>query len=361
MAALLPERERKAPSTGLSAAMASIAGSPIAAMPGPQRAAALLMLLGETEGAPIWKMLDEDELKIVSQAMVQLGSLEPETVENLVLDFVARLSADGGLAANFEKTEALLLKIFPRDQVTALMAEIRDTGGRRVWNSLTQVDPEIVATFLRSEYPQTAAVVLSKVRADYAAKVLAILPEETAVDILTRMLRMEPVQREALRQIEDTLRLEFVTAAAQTTNRDAHELMADVFNSFDRQTETRFLAALDQANRGSAKRIRDLMFTFEDLLKLGPSSIQTLLRKTDNETLCRALKGADARTREVFMAQMSTRAAKNLTEEMGSMGPIRLKEVDEAQARITDIAKDLAEKGEIVIAKNSGGEEELVY
>ncbi|RZK76522.1 MAG: flagellar motor switch protein FliG, partial [Methylobacterium sp.] len=130
--------------------------------------------------------------------------------------------------------------------------------------------------------------------------------------------------------------------------------------AFDRQTEGRFLSALDQANRGSAKKIRQLMFTFEDLLKLDAGSVQTLLRKVDNDTLCRALKGADERVRGFFLGNMSTRAAKNITDEMGSLGPIRLKDVDEAQAKMTELAKELAEKGEIMIAKSSG-EEELVY
>lgn len=334
--------------------------SAFAAMPGTQRAAALLLLLGETEGAPIWQMLDEEEVKAVSHAMVQLGSLEAETVEKLIVDFVSRLSSGGGITSNFERTESLLLKIFPGEQVSAIMAEIKGASGKRVWASLTQIDPEILASFLRNEYPQTVAVVLTKVRAEYAAKVLTILPEDFAIDVLNRMLRMETVQKEALRHIEETLRVEFVSTIAQTTRRDAHELMADVFNAFDRQTEGRFLSALDQANRGSAKKIRQLMFTFEDLLKLDAGSVQTLLRKVDNETLCRALKGADERVRAFFLGKMSTRAAKNIADEMGSLGPIRLKEVDEAQAKMTELAKELAEKGEIMIAKSSG-EEELVY
>ncbi|WP_430913008.1 flagellar motor switch protein FliG [Methylobacterium sp. sgz302541] len=342
-------------------AKATAAGqAAFAAMPGPQRAAALLLLLGEAEGAPIWQLLDEEEVKKVSHAMVQLGSLEAETVEKLIIDFVSRLSSGGGITSNFERTESLLLKIFPTEQVSAIMAEIKGASGKRVWASIAQIDPEILASFLRNEYPQTVAVVLSKVRPDYAAKVLTILPEEFAIDVLNRMLRMETVQKEALRHIEETLRVEFVSTIAQTTRRDAHELMADVFNAFDRQTEGRFLAALDQGNRGSAKRIRELMFTFEDLLKLDPGSVQTLMRNIDGETLRKSLKGADERVRGFFMAQMSTRAAKNLTDEMASMGPIRLKDVDEAQAKMTEIAKDLADKGEIMISKNSG-EEELVY
>ena len=335
------------------------AGS-LASLPGPQRAAALLLMLGEAEGAPIWQALEEEEVKKVSHAMVQLGALEAPTVEKLIIEFVTKLGNSGGISANFERTEALLLKIFPSEQVSLIMAEIKGASGKRVWASIAQVDPEILASFLRNEYPQTVAVVLSRVRADYAAKVLTILPEDFAIDVLNRMLRMETVQKEALRHIEETLRVEFVSTIAQTQRRDAHEMMADVFNAFDRQTEGRFLAALDQANRGSAKRIRELMFTFEDLLKLDPGSVQTLMRSVDNDTLCRALKGGNETTRAFFMKQMSTRAAKNLTDEMAALGPVRLKEVDEAQAKMTEIAKDLAEKGEIMIAKNSA-EEELVY
>ncbi len=344
----------------IAAELAGAGGAAFAAMPGTQRAAALLLLLGDVDGAAIWQMLDEEEVKKVSHAMVQLGSLEAETVEKLIVDFVSRLSSGGGITSNFERTESLLLKIFPQEQVSSIMAEIKGASGKRVWASLTQIDPEILASFLRNEYPQTVAVVLSKVRSEYAAKVLTILPEDFAIDVLNRMLRMETVQKEALRHIEETLRVEFVSTIAQTTRRDAHELMADVFNAFDRQTEGRFLAALDQANRGSAKKIRQLMFTFEDLLKLDPGSVQTLLRKIDNDTLCRALKGAEERVRGFFLSNMSTRAAKNITDEMGSLGPIRLKEVDEAQAKMTELAKELAEKGEIMIAKSSG-EEELVY
>ncbi|KQO74257.1 flagellar motor switch protein FliG [Methylobacterium sp. Leaf88] len=344
----------------LQAELAKGGNGAFGAMTGAQRAAALLLLLGESEGAPIWQMLDEDEVKLVSHAMVQLGSLEAETVEKLIVDFVSRLSSGGGITSNFERTESLLLKIFPSEQVSSIMAEIKGASGKRVWASLTQIDPEILASFLRNEYPQTVAVVLSKVRSDYAARVLTILPEDFAIDVLNRMLRMETVQKEALRHIEETLRVEFVSTIAQTTRRDAHELMADVFNAFDRQTEGRFLTALDQANRGSAKKIRQLMFTFEDLLKLDAGSVQTLLRKVDNETLCRALKGADDRVRNFFLKNMSTRAAKNINDEMGSLGPIRLKDVDEAQAKMTELAKELAEKGEIMIAKSSG-EEELVY
>jgi flagellar motor switch protein FliG len=202
--------------------------------------------------------------------------------------------------------------------------------------------------------------VLTKVKPDHAARVLAILPDEFASDVVNRMLRMETVQKEALEHIEETLRHEFVSAISQTSRRDAHELMAEVFNAFDRQTELRFLTALDGSNREAAKRIRELMFTFDDLGKLDPGSVQTLLRSVDKDTLGRALKGAADSVREFFFSNMSSRAAKNLQDEMAAIGPIRLKDVDEAQAKMVSLAKELAEKGDIMISKNRG-EDELVY
>jgi flagellar motor switch protein FliG len=329
-------------------------------MDGAQRAAILLLLLGETYGGPIWSMLDEDEVKKVSLAMAQLGSIDAKTVEKLMVDFISRLTSNGAVTGSLDRTEELLNKIFPPDQVAAIMGDIRSASGKRMWQRLSHIDPEILANYLRNEYPQTVAVILSKLRADHTARVLSIFPDDFAIDVINRMLKMESVQKEALEHIEETLRTEFVTTVSQTSRRDAHELMAEVFNAFDRQTESRFLAALDESNRGAAKKIRDLMFTFEDLTKLDPGSVQTLMRQVDKDTLGQALKGANDVVRAFFFANMSTRAGKNLQEEMASMGPIRLKDVDSAQTKLVTLAKELADKGEIMISKNRA-EEELVY
>ncbi len=137
-------------------------------------------------------------------------------------------------------------------------------------------------------------------------------------------------------------------------------MMAEVFNAFDRQTEGRFLTALDEVNREAAKRIRELMFTFEDLGKLDAAAVQTLMRQVDKDALARALKGASEEIRTFFLGNMSTRAAKMLQDDMSAMGPVRLKDVDEAQMKMVNLAKDLADKGEIVIAKGNS-EDELVY
>jgi flagellar motor switch protein FliG len=327
---------------------------------GPQRAAVLLLILGEKHGGPIWAMLEEDEIKRVSYAMAQLGSIETKTVETLVVDFVSRLSSAGAVTGSIDRTEELLAKIFPADQVSSIISEIKGASGRRMWQRLSHIDAEVLATYLRSEYPQTVAVILSRISPDHTARVLSILPDDFAVDVMNRMLKMETVQKEALEHIEDTLRNEFVTTISQASRRDANELMAEIFNAFDRQTESRFFAALETVNRGSVKKIRELMFTFEDLTKLDPGSVQTLMRQVDKDTLGRALKGASEPVRTFFFANMSSRASKNLQDEMSSMGPIRLKDVDDAQNKIVSLAKDLADQGEIMISKNRA-EEELVY
>lgn len=329
-------------------------------MDGPQRAAVLLLLLGERYGGPIWAMLDEDEVKKVSLAMAQLGSIDARTVEQLMVDFISRLTSTGAVTGSLDRTEELLNKIFPADQVASIMGDIRSASGKRMWQRLSHIDPEILANYLRNEYPQTVAVILSRLRADHTARVLSIFPDDFAIDVINRMLKMESIQKEALEHIEETLRTEFVTTISQTSRRDAHELMAEVFNAFDRQTESRFLSALDETNRGAAKKIRDLMFTFDDLAKLDPGSVQTLMRHIDKDALGQALKGANEVVRAFFFSNMSTRAAKNLQEEMASMGPIRLKDVDAAQTKLVALAKELADKGEIMISKNRA-EEELVY
>jgi flagellar motor switch protein FliG len=248
----------------------------------------------------------------------------------------------------------------PPERVGGIMDEIRGPAGRNMWEKLSNVQEEVLANYLKNEYPQTVAVVLSKLRPDHCARVLTILPEDFARDVVNRMLRMESVQKEVLERVEATLRTEFMSSISQTRRRDAHELMAEIFNNFDRQTETRFIAALEEENRESAERIKTLMFTFDDLIKLDAGSAQTLMRHIDKDKLAIALKGASEPVRQFFLSNMSARAAKMLNDDMQAMGPVRLRAVDEAQVMLVNLAKDLAAKGEIIIAKQRG-DEELVY
>ncbi len=332
----------------------------ISVMTGPQRAAVILLVLGEDHGKTIWSEFDDEEIRIITRAMAELGTVDADDVERLMLDFVGKLSSAGAVTGSFDRTISLLEKILPTDQVAMIMEEIRGPAGRNMWQKLGNIDAVVLANFLKNEYPQTIAVILSKIRPEHAANVLRNLPNDLSIEVVGRMLRLESVQKEALDHIENTLRTEFVATLTQTRRRDPHEMMAEIFNGFDRQTEIRFLSALDASNQDSASRIRALMFTFEDLSKLDPAGLQTLMRQADKDTLTRALKGASEPMREFFFTAMSQRAVKNMQDDIQSLGPLRLKEVDEAQTKLVTLTKELADKGEIVLSKGNS-EDELVY
>ena len=326
---------------------------------GPEKAAVVLLSLGEEHHA-LWESLDDEEIKEISQAMSTLGTVAANVVEDLLVEFVSGMSSTGAIMGSFEQTQRLLSSFLPTDKVDNLMEEIRGPAGRTMWDKLGNVNEAVLANYLKNEYPQTVAVVLSKVKSEHGARVLAALPEDFALECVQRMLRMEPVQREILDKIEQTLRTEFMSNLARTSKRDSHEMMADIFNNFDRQTESRFMAALEERNRESAERVRALMFVFEDLAKLDPGGVQTLLRAVEKDKLGLALKGASDTLREMFFSNMSERAAKIMREDMESMGPVRLKDVDQAQMAMVQVAKDLAAKGEIMLA-GQGDDDELIY
>src|SRR3989440_3533321 len=333
---------------------------PARQLKGPERAAVLMLALGEQHGEKVWKLLDDDELRQLSIVMSTLGTVEAEAVEKLMIEFVGRLSASGALLGNFDATERLLVQYLPADRVSNIMEEIRGPAGRNMWEKLSNVQEQVLANYLKNEYPQTVAVVISKIRPEHAARVLAILPEELALDVVSRMLKMEAVQKEVIERLENTLRTEFMSSLSQTRRRDAHEVMAEIFNNFDRQTETRFITALEENNREAAERIKTLMFTFDDLIKLDSASAQTLMRNIDKDKLGVALKSANEEVRSFFLGNMSSRAGKMLLDDMAAMGPVRLRDVDEAQALLVNLAKDMAAKGEITLTK-SRADDELVY
>ncbi|MGE0533071.1 MAG: flagellar motor switch protein FliG [Hyphomonadaceae bacterium] len=326
---------------------------------GAEKAAIILMCLGE-DAKKLWALLDEEEIKEVSQAMASLGVVPSATVEALVIEFVQKLSGSGSIMGSFEQTQRMLTAILPKDKVEGLMEEIRGPAGRNIWDKLANVNEAVLASYLKNEYPQTVAVILAKVRPEHAARVLAELPEDFAAECVLRMLGMEPVQREILEKIETTLKTEFMSNLARTSKRDSHEIMAEIFNNFDRQTESRFLSLMEEKSRESADRIRALMFVFEDLAKLDAGGVQTLLRSVDKSDLALALKGASDTLRNLFLSNMSERGGKLLKDDMAAMGPVRLKDVDAAQTRMVMLAKDLAARGEIVLSDGKA-DDELIY
>jgi flagellar motor switch protein FliG len=329
------------------------------ALSGPEKAAILMLAVEEEQATRLFAMLDLEEVLEISQTMSLLGRVDAEIVERLLGEFSERLASPAGVIGGFETTEKLLMRFLDPSRVDTIMEEIRGPAGRTVWDKLGNVNETVLASYLKNEYPQTVAVVLSRLEPAHAARVLSSLPEDFALEVVLRMLRMEVVQKDILADVERTLRAEFMNNLARTNRRDNHEVMAEIFNYFDRGTEGRFMAALEERHKEAADRIKALMFTFEDLARLDGQGVQALLRAAGNDRITVALKGATERLRDLFFANMSERAAKILKEEMQSMGPVRLRDVEEAQLFLVNMAKELAASGEIFLA--DGQDDQLVY
>lgn len=326
---------------------------------GPQKAAILILALGDEGGGKIFAMLHEDEIREVSKAMVQLGPIPALAVERLCQEFSESVGGVTGLSGGIESTERLLAKNLPADRVSQIMEEIYGPAGRTMWDKLGNVDEGVLASYLKNEYPQTVAVVISKIRPDHAAKVLGELPEAFATEVVMRLLRMEAVQKDVLDGVERTLRSEFMSNLSRTSRKDPHEQMATIFNNLDRKTELRFLGALERRDQEAADRIRALMFTFEDLGRISAQGIQVLLRSVQKDKIALALKGAPADMKDLFFKNLSERAGKMLREEIEGLGPVKVRDVDEARAELVRTAKELGAQGKIEIKQ--GNEEEVVY
>ncbi len=305
--------------------------------------------------------MDDDEIMELSQTMSSLGKISPTVVERLFIEFAEQMSSTNSLVGTQDSTARLLQKAgLDPTRIDVIMEEIRGPAGRTMWEKLGNVSEEVLASFLQKEYPQTVSVVLSKVQTEHAARVLALLPENFALEVIHRMLRMEAVQKDILDEVERTLRQEFMTNLARTQRRDSHEMIAEIFNYLDRSVEARFMEQLEKSVPDAAEKIRSLMFTFEDLATLDPASVQTLIRAVDKEKLPVALKGASETLKDLFFSNMSERAAKIMKEDMAAMGPVRLKDVEEAQQYIVNMAKDLEARGEITIASGDA-EDQMIY
>ena len=327
---------------------------------GTEKAAIFTLSLPQEYAAKLFECMDQEEIKELSMSMANLGSIDATVVERLFIEFADQLSSTGSLMGTFDSTERLLLAALDPNKVEEIMEDIRGPAGRTMWDKLSDVNEEVLANYLKNEYPQTVAVVLSKLGESHAARVLAVLPENFAMEVVMRLLRMESVQEEILDGVERTLRTEFMSNLANSNRQDSHEQMADIFNNLDRNTENRFMGALEERNRESAERIKSLMFTFEDLGRMDGSGVQVLLRQVEKDQLAMALKGGSDDIKDLFFKNMSERAGKMMKEDMESMGPVRLSEVDEAQAAVVTTAKALADSGEIVLSSGSD-EDELVF
>ncbi|MBR2124769.1 MAG: flagellar motor switch protein FliG [Acetobacter sp.] len=329
----------------------------VARLTGKQKAGIFMLAVGQETAAKVLKYLYEDEIRDLSVAMAGLGLVSAEVVEAICEEFVENFEASEGLVGTYETTEELLLKALPADQVEKIMDEIRGPAGRTMWDKLDNVQETVLANYLRNEYAQTTAVILARLHPAHAARVITLLPEDYATDVMTRILHMQTVQRDVLDSVEATLRSEFIATLGRSNKHDSYELLAEVFNNFDRKTEARLMESMDKINHDDMEKIKALMFTFDDIKRLSHEDLMRVMAQIDRDKLPIALKGASENIRSMFLQCMSKRAGNILLEEIRSLGPVRVKDVDTAQSEIVTAIKNMANAGEIDLSSSDSNDE----
>ncbi|MCQ8185528.1 flagellar motor switch protein FliG [Parvularcula maris] len=329
------------------------------ALSGPEKVAVMLLTLGEEQAGPLLERMDDSEVRIITRSMATLGSITGEVLEELIRRFTSQFSQGGSVIGSADSTERMLRSFLPADRVVDIMNYIRGPGGASTWEKIAMVDNNMLAKYLNGEHPQTIAVVLSKVDADQAAHVLANLPEKTVPDVMKRMISMNSVPKEVLADIEEMLQRDLMLnyQSSQETNNLNH--MAEIFNRTETERSDQLLEYLKEQHEEEVFQIKQLMFTFDDLMELDPHSLRTVIRSCESDTLTYALKGCDLEVRNKIVGNLSERARTILLDNMDTLGPVLMRDVEAAKATMVRKAKELAEAGVIVIER--GGESQMVY
>ena len=322
---------------------------------GTQKVAILLMSMGDNVAKSIFEKMEDEEIKDISLSMADLGIIDKTLVERVLNEFIVRMTETSEIKGNFNITEKFLKQVLPQSRQHKIVEEMQSPVGQTVWDKLAGVSEETLAEYLKNEYPQTIAVILSRLQPTYAAKVMALLPESLVMDVVMRMLHLEKVQKEVLQEIEQTIKTDFIATLNKTEAHDQVDSVANIFNNLDSHTENRLMTGLFERNRNIAENIRSRMFTFEDLVNLSSEALQKILRMVDRKQIAMALKGASETLKAFFLENMSENAGLMLQEDMDVLGAVRVKDVDDAQTAIIKTAKEMIQDGSIEYMDKSEG------
>ena len=329
---------------------------------GPERAAVLLMNLGEEIAAKVLLNLDDREIQNIGNYISELGDVDLETMDSINKDFYNMVeSGIGGLGkGGMDFLKSALMQALDPAKATEILNNIT-TPGEEMGGGLETVrllDPKIISSFIVSEHPQTAAIILAHLDPPVASMTIRELPEENRMEIIHRLATLERVAPSVIRELDEALQAEFRTSGAGSGNKlGGVEIAAEVMGSLDRETETSILMALDEVNPDLANEIRNLRFTFEDILKIDDNGIQMMMKEINQEDLLIGLKTATDELKEKLFSNMSERAGLMLKEDLESLGPKKISEVQKAQQKVIAVCKKLEEDGKIVIG---GGADEMV-
>ncbi|MBX9931922.1 MAG: flagellar motor switch protein FliG [Methylobacterium sp.] len=320
--------------------------------------AALLLAMGKPAAGRLLKYFEPEEIRQITRSATQLGAVSSNQLDTIVETFSGEFSAGGSLVGTLQEVEKLLTGLLPADQLSDILADLRGDVTRSVWERMSTVSETMLASYLVKEHPQTAALVLSKIKPSAAAKVMAHLPEALRNTIMRRMLSFKPIVDEVRQAIEKGLLEDFLINGSRNSGADTHAKMADIINKMERTQIDEVLTSLGESRPKSVEILKGLLFTFDDIVKLAPRARTSLFDSVPNDRLVLALKGTDAEFRNVVLGALSARVRRMVEHELNGGEPAAAKDVMEARRSITDLAMEMAGRGEIEI--NAGGEVEAL-
>lgn len=340
-----------------AAAMDEALQEELAELNGTQRAAVLVLLLGEQQASDIIRYMNPKEVQALGGAMVALSDLSQEVVNAVLDDFVATLKKQTslGLGTN-EYVEKVLKRALGPDKAASVLSRIMPGQGSKGLDILKWMDARSIAEMIRGEHPQVTAIILSVLEYDVAADVLAFLNPAARAEIMQRVASLETVQPSAMEELEAIMKSQFSNnSSAQSSSFGGVKAAAKIMNFAKADLEASVMAGLTSLDAELTQKIQDNMFTFENLSGVDNRGIQTLMRAVEPDMLMTALKGAADFVQEKFFGNMSTRARAMFMDEMEAKGPLRIADVEEAQKNIMRMAKKMSDAGELMLVGRGDG------
>jgi flagellar motor switch protein FliG len=303
--------------------------------------------MGKPAASRLLKHFSTDEIRLITRSAAELGPVSPTQIESLIEEFSAQFSNGASLFGTATEVEKLLSGVLPPEQIAELMADVMGNSNRSIWDRISTVSESALATYLMKEHAQTAALILSKVKPACAAKVMGHLPPPLRNSLMRRMLAFKPIVDETMRTIEQTLHEDFMINFSRNMGADTHAKMADIINKMERDHMEEVLQSLTEVRPKSAEILKGLLFTFDDIVGLTPRARTALFDQIPNDRVVLALKGTDESFRGVILSSLASRVRRMVEHELNSKEPASQRDVLEARRAITDLALEMAGRGEI--------------
>jgi flagellar motor switch protein FliG len=322
-----------------------------------EKVAILLQLMGEETAARIIQSLPMSEVHRMTQTLMRMRPPDPEEAKAIAEEFTQLLLQRGGLMISGEDfAKAVISKAFDRAAAARLLETV-NISDHETFSALNRVDPRVIAEFTKAEHPQTTALILAHMDPSAAGKVLSFLPEVVRTEVVLRLAKLKEVSPTVMEEIIEALQNDLLNMASGGEEVGGLKRVAEILNHTEKSVEADILKRLQEEDPALAEGIQQLMFTFEDLVKLDNRAIQEILREVDIKVLAKALRGANEEVQQKIFTNMSQRAAEVLKEDMEALGPTRLSEVEEAQMEVIRVVLRLRDEGRIVVS--ASGEEDV--